>query len=82
MFHDNDSIFVLESVQLTSPPQASSQPVRVALQDEWLGHAIARHGPELWDRLVRSLPKNQADALRQQLEAFVYELEVAAIDDE
>jgi hypothetical protein len=80
--YNNDSISVLERAQRLSPSQGSSQPEPFARQDEWLSQAIARHGPELWDRLVRSLPKNQADALRQQLEAFVYELEIAAIDDE
>jgi hypothetical protein len=51
--------------------------VRGADRDTWLGLAVARHGTPILDRLVKSLPADQAADLRLQLEAFVYELELA-----
>ena len=76
-----NSIHLPEPARRILNPQDGGKPLQMGSQHEWLSQAIARHGPALWDRLVRSLPKNQADALRQQLEAFIYELEVAALED-
>jgi tetratricopeptide (TPR) repeat protein len=60
---------------------SQSELIRADDVDGSLVAQFARHGPDIWQRLLRSLPLDQADALRQQLQAFAYELELAELDD-